>query len=128
MLRRASREEHVMPLRARRGASFAHQSSGVKYDAYYSDLFYKRLPIMVSDSVIMRTSEVRETVVPSTLGRKNITTRRSKGRLDEPRNSREVTMKRPKGRSKDRAYRRDSMGNLPTAGACTALVPYPLPA
>ncbi len=100
-----------------RGASPAPQSRGAQNDESSSNLFYKRLPIMVSDSVIMSTSEDREAVFPSTSVRKNITTRRSRGRLDEPRNPREVTMKRSKGRSRDRAYRRESMGSLPTAGA-----------
>ena len=49
-----------------RGASFAPQSSVVKDDEYYSNLFYKRLPIMVSDSVIMRKVEKMETAIPST--------------------------------------------------------------
>ena len=101
------------PRSERRGASFAPQSSIVKDDEYYSNLFYKRLPIMVSDSVIMRKVEKTENAIPSTSVRKNITTRRSRGRTAEPRESSDVTMKRPKGRSKDRAYHRESMGSIP---------------
>ena len=101
------------PRSERRGASFAPQSSIVKDDEYYSNLFYKRLPIMVSDSVIMRKVEKTENVIPSTSVRRNITTRRSRGRTAEPRESSDVTMKRTKGRSKDRAYHRDSMGSIP---------------
>jgi hypothetical protein len=94
------------PQSEQRGASFAPQSSGVKDYEYSSN-----------DFVLMRTGADRETVIPSTSVRKNITTHRPRGRLDEPRNPREVKMKRPKGRSKDRAYRRESMGSLPSAGA-----------
>jgi hypothetical protein len=53
-------------------------------------------------------------VLPTAV-RKNITTRRSRGRKEElSGNPQALAMKRPKGRSRDRKYTRQSVGSLPS--------------
>jgi hypothetical protein len=72
----------------------------------------RRLRPMPSQSV-MSSSGANEHVIPSTTLRKNIATRRSRGRQDEPaRDPKDLVgvMKRSKGRSENQEYRRASLG------------------
>ena len=67
----------------------------------------------------LSSSVANEPSIPSTTLRKNITTRRSRGRQDEPAKDPKDLVgftKRTQGRAEDQAYRRASLGGLLAKG------------